>query len=419
MTKTFGIGLLAVAATSSMAIAGGGEGEKKSDNALFQSGPVSMKAGSGITFDAGDEFKLNLKNQLQIQWAYVSVDMGQNVNTFDVRRARTKLSGHVFNKNIQFLLKNDWADGPGPAISLKDAWVLWNFVNNEDGVIGARFGQGKSYFGLEATGTSAALDFIERNQSTQSFTDVRSRGVWVHGSHSENQFRWMAGAQNSEVAGDAAGILENGEESFNVDNEVNYVANLSFDPNGDFMGGKTNESFKQSDPDHTQELKGTIGAGVFIGNSRDVTNSFDVETVSWNFHTAWKTKGWFGLGEVFWRSDDPDVAGGVEEDSVGWAVGGSYTLPKSGDSELQWGFAVRVAMLNTDPSTGTTTAFMTGTPLGTSAGDVLELTAGVNAFYRGHNAKTQVNYVFQSIEPDAAVGDLDNHIIALQFTLVF
>lgn len=413
MTKNLGIGLVAVAATSSMAFAGGGEGEKKSDNALFQSGPVSMKAGSGITFDAGDEFKLNLVNRLQVQWTYRANDMSADVNTFLMRRARTKLTGHVFNKNIMFKLQNDWTDS---GASVKDAWVLWNFVNNEDGVIGVRFGQGKHYFGLESTGTSGGLDFVERNLATKAFADVRSTGAWVHGSHSENKIRWMAGVQNGDVAADAAGIAEVGEETLNVDNEISYVGNISFDPNGDFVGGKTNESFKQADPDHTQELKGTVGAGIFVGNGR--AGGSDVETVSWNVNTAWKTKGWFGLGEVFWRSDDPDVAGGQEEDSVGWALAGSYTLPKSGDSNLQWGFAARFAMVSNDTD-GAAINFLSGTPLGTGEGDVWELTGGINAFYHGHNAKTQINYTFQSIEPDAAVADLENHILEVQFTLVF
>lgn len=410
MTKLMVHSLLAIAVTASMALANGGEGEKKNEGGLYQGGGSwSFKPGSGITYDGGDTFKLTLKNQLQAQWAYTSnEDQGTadtNTNNFTVRRARTGLSGHVWSKDITFKLMLEAVDaGAAGDGAIKDGWVQWAFMNGDSGSLALRAGQGKSGFGLEATGTSGGLDFVERSMATRTMADVRSRGAWLHGSHSENKFRWNFGAQNGDVSAGAGGVTDVGEEANNSDNEVTYVANVSFDPMGDFVGG-TNEHYKQGDLEGSENLKGTIGAGVMIGNGR--AGGADVESTNININTAWKTKGLAVQGEVFIRTDDPAV--GTEEDTTGWYAQGTYTLPKSGNSDLQWGFGVRVAMVETDN---------TAPALGGAAGDVTEITGGINAFYHGHACKTQLNYTNQDVSMTGG-GSQNNHVIAIQMTLIF
>lgn len=422
MTKSMVTSLLTMAVSATVALANGGGGEEKkttNETGLYQgAGTWSFKPGSGITYDGGDTFKLTMVGQLQSQWAFGANDNAPDTNSFTVRRARIAFSGHVWSKDIMFMLRLDAVDsgaGNGP---IKDGWIHWNFMSSDDGTIGVRTGQGKPFFGLESTGSSSGLDFVERSMTTKAFSDMRSRGAWLHGSHAQNKFRWNFGAQNGDVAGGSGGIAERGEETANVDNELNWVGNVSFDPLGDFMGGKTNESYKQADLEGLQDLKGTIGAGVLIGNHRDPANTVDIETTSININTAWKVQGFAAQGEVFLRTDDP--TGGTEEDSEGWYVQGSYTLPKAANSDMQWGFAGRIAMIDSDNTTAFLSTSSTGpwAMLGGAPGDILEITGGLNAFYHGHACKTQINYTFQDVNPDSGTSST-NHIIAIQITLLF
>jgi phosphate-selective porin O/P len=428
MTKSTA-SLLALAVTTSLALANGGEGDKKGEKSNpYQSGTASWKPGAGITLADTDEFGLKLSGQLQFQYNYVGgdtpavatfssgllsgTDGGGPVGafqTFSVRRARVDFSGNVWNRDINYKLKIETTEG----ISVKDAWAEWTFVKSDDNKVGLRVGQGKTGYGLESTGSSKYLYFVERASATRVFSDVRARGAWATGSHSENKIRWFAGIQNSEVAGGAFGVAEVGEEAPNIDNELNYVASVSFDPMGDMMGGKTNESFSQGAFGEEKDAKGTVGAGISFGNNRDPGNTTDIESTSFNVNTAWVFPGGISAqGEFFFRSDDPD--GGTSEDSTGFYAQAGYTLPKSGDSALQWGFGLRYGMINTD----NTSSFLGIPGLAGTPGDVSELTVGVDAFYHGHALKTQLDYTLQEVNPDVGA-DATNHIFRVQFTLLF
>ena len=419
MTKSIG-SLLAFAVTTSIALAnGGGDDDKKNP---YQGGS-SWKPGAGITLADSEEFKLTLSGYLQVQWQFQALDNLPDTNNFVVRRARTTFAGHVFNKDLMYRLTLDATDsgaGNGP---IKDGWAQWTFSKGENGNFGVRVGQSKTYFGLESTGTSSGLYFVERSAATRTFADSRTRGAWIFGSHSENKIRWNAGAQNTDVANGARGILENGEETNNADNELNFVANVSFDPMGDITGGKTNESIKQGDLGDIKDTMGTIGGGIEVGNNRNLGNTQDVDALAININTAWMLgQGITVQGEVFLRSDDPQNAGATE-DSTGWYVQGTYTLPKNGNSEIQWGFGLRVNSVNTD----NTNAFVNTIGAGGQAfggllagqpGDVTEVTGVVDAFYHGHAAKTQFEYTWQDTNPDTGTSST-NHIIRIMFQVMF
>lgn len=407
MTKSIA-SVLALAVSTSIASAhgGGGEGERKANP--YQSGSVSWRPGSGITLADSDEFKLSLKGRIQVQYQYFANDSLADVNTFLVRRARINLDGHVFTKDLLFKLQLDTTDS-GANATTKDAWAQWNFSKTDDSYLGLRVGQSKVYYGLESTGTSGALFFVERSASTRTFSDIRSQGAWVHGAHSENMIRWTVGAQNGEVANGAA---VRGEELPNDDNELNFVGSVSIDPLGDIMRGRTNESYTQGDLAHDiQELRGTIGAGVAIGNQ---STGVDVETTSINVNTAWYFGGGLAAqGEVYIRSDEPE--GGTDEDSTGFYVAGMYTLPKSADSDIQWGLGVRFDRIDLDD----TSAFISRTPLGTGGGDVTEVSVAANAFYQGHLAKTQFEYTWQDVNFTGGAASDTNHLLRIMFTLAF
>ncbi|MCA8963391.1 MAG: hypothetical protein H6838_03850 [Planctomycetes bacterium] len=404
MTKSIALGLLTLAVSTSLTLA--------QDKPM---GGWSAKPGSGLKYDGGDAFGLSFSNQLQIHWTYAALDAGvEDVNNFTIRRARTTLSGHVFNKNIEYKLQVD-ANDTGAGI--KEGHVQWNFMNSDSGTIGLRFGQGKTLFGLEGTGTSKGLFFVERSSAARGFSDAYSRGVWLNGRYAESKLRWVLGAMNGN-AGSAsnAAAAGRGEEVNNDDNELSYVATVNFDPMGDYFGGKqTTESKSQGDfRTDDKKLVGTIGAGIAMGNGKGTaTGGADLESTTYTLNTAWSVNNLQFLGEYFMRSDE--VTGAPKEEPTGYAVSAMYVMPKSGDSDMQWGFGLRYNGVATDD----TVTYFTGLQgIGAAPGDASEITAVVNAFYHGHACKTQLEYTWQDVQPDAG-GDTTNHIFRVAFQLLF
>lgn len=373
---------------------------------------IRFKPGSGITFDGGDEFRLTLLTYVQLQYSDTWGEDVEDVQNFRVRRARPSFTGHAFRKEIQYTLRLDLVDadklvGSGADQYLetnsvvKDAWVQWDFDRREDHRIGVRMGQSKTFHGLEATETDAALFFVDRTVTTTTFSDARSRGIWFHGNHADT-LRWTMGAQNGDVAAsNPAAILDAGEEADNADNELTYVASLNLDPLGDYVGkGATYESFREGDLGHTPDLRGTLGTGFMWGNGRLRADPEgpDIESSSWNLNTSWKLQGFWTQAERFVRADDDE---GGNRNGTGSYVAIGYVLPKAADSNLQWGIGGRIA--DVDQEDGP---------------DTRDHSLALSAFYRGHALKTQLEYVRRDYEA-AAGRDDDSHILRVQFQVMF
>lgn len=386
--------------------------------------------GKGLSYDGGDAFGIKIANQLQTHYTFTANDsnlgpvFGTDTSSFNVRRARTSLSGHVHKKSIMFKLMLDGVDaGAGGDGNVKDGHVTWNFVEGDSGEIGLRMGQAKTQFGLEGTGTSKGLFFVERSTSARDFSDTRSTGAWLLGTHLDNKLRWSAGAMNgATAAGLGAGYIDVGEEAGNSDNELSYVFTGQFDPLGDAHGGKERESWRQGDfRTEDRGLKGTVGVGIGLENGRSTATGTDVEGFALNLNTAWSIEGWQFMGEYFMRTDDQQGVAD-EEEPKGWAVSGTWVMPKSGDSAIQWGFGARVNMAENDNGSNATVNFLTGIgPAGLGAapgGELTEVSLVANAFYHGHACKTQIEYTLQQLEATGAP-DSDNHIVRIAFQLLF
>jgi phosphate-selective porin len=408
--------LLTFAVTTSLALANGGEGDKKNP---FQGGS-NWKPGQGLQLAQGEDYSLNLSGQIQAGWAFGNNENAADTNSFEIPRARLAFTGHAVSKDLTYRLMLDGTDTTDGA--LKDGWAQWAFSKNEGSNLSLRMGQGLSGYGLESTGSETGLFFVERSTASRTFGQDRTRdqGAWVHGSHSENSIRWVIGAQNDDVANGSGFSAEGGA---NDDNELNYIGALSFDPMGDTTGGKGNESIMQGDLDGAKDVKGTIGLGYQLGNNRRQlvgggNPTVDVESNQLNLNTAWMLgNGLTVQGEYFMRTDD--VATDAEYDTDGYYVMGTYTLPKSGDSAIQWGFGARINMIDTDGGGTVPGLSASGTNL-LGAGDVQEISLVANAFYHGHAAKTQIELTQQEASPDTATNtDSTNYIIRVQFQILF
>ena len=416
MTKSIPYGLLAFAVSSSLLVA---QGDKAA------TGGWSAKPGSGLTYDGGDAFGLKWSNRLQVHWTFSNNENAADGNTFNIRRARTGMSGHVFSRNITYNFVLDGADaGAAGDGAVKYAWAQWNFSKNDDGEIGLRAGQTKSPFGLEAQGTSGGLWFVERSSAARAFSDGFSRGAWIHGRAmgKDRPVRFVVGAQNTDPAGGlGAGYTDRGEETANSDNELTYVFGANIDPVGDFHDGKQTIDRRQGDwRTDNRDLRGTIGVGVVLGNGKDTGTGNDVETTSINLNTSWTVDKVAIMGEYFMRTDDLQGGATDEEEPSGFAVSLGYLLDKNGDSAIQWGFGIRYSMIETDEGTAASgISYLTGGQgIGGTLGDVSEISVVANAFYHGHACKTQLEWTLQDVNPDGGGGQTNN-ILRVAFQLEF
>lgn len=413
MNNTLGYGLAVFFATSSIAFAGGGggEGEKNADRlSSLATEPVSLRdvtvkaaAGEGITISSGDDFSLNFSNGVQFNWMYSSFDAPgvANTNSFGVKRARTWLSGNVWNKDITYYVELRWESAP----ALLEGWANWNFWHgdNED-TIGVRAGIQRLHGREFSTLLWRDLEHTNRSLASSTFTGNRVNGAMLHGQHLEGgKLHWGAGIGNNDVALASAANEATGGGP-NPDNELSFFFNAAFDPWG-------NMDDYQGDLDG-DEWRGSIGASLMVGNNRVAPTAPDVESTDININIAAKGNGFYGLGEVFIRSDDVD--GGMSADSTGWAIGGSYTLPPAEGGDSQWSFAVRYSMIDLDDAP----ILLVGTPLGGTAGDIGEIEGTVSNYYHRHKLKTQVNYKHQTVSPTGG-SDVDNDFIEIQFQWIF
>lgn len=428
----FTMGIAAALATTSLAFAaGGGEGDKKkaangptkktnsSKLERMAGTPLPMAdakvtagAGEGFQITVGDDFSINVKNRVHAQWTFINSDAAADVNTFNVRRARTMLHGNVWDQDKTFFVQLDWNPGQGGRrmtnATILDGWFNWDFWSNENGdSIGVRLGAQKATFGREWTAMSNGFDHSDRSLASLTFSGNRVVGARVHGSMVENKLHWGVMAANGDTAR-ASSVLEAGDNAANPDNELSFYGDVRFDPFGD-MG---DWDYVAADLEQTEELLASFGAAVQVGNHRNAGT--DIETTGINLNAAMKVKGFAAQGEYFMRSDDPDVGGAQELDSSGFYVGGSYTLPAAEENGSQWSFAVRYGMVTNDDANG----FINIGTLGNAAGDVSDIEGSVTNYYHKTGLRTTVTYRHREVEPDGG-GSVDADQIDLLFMFDF
>ncbi len=360
-----------------------------------------------MQYAGGDSFSLGLLNQLQVTYTYLADESAVDSSNFQILRARSTLSGNAISRHLRYFAQFEHVDrssydlvnnGPNYSLqgqangNLKEGHATWNFVHGDDATVGLRVGQGKTLFGLEGTGTVLGLAFVYRSTAAREFSDKYNRGAWLNGKHLDSTLRWTLAAMNSPTLG---------EEADNDDDELGYVANVQFDPLGDFFGGKqTAEPWRQGDfRTGERPLVGTVGVGVALDNT--TVASVERETQLLTVNTAWNWQGLQLLGEWFDRSIDP--AAGADLDSDGFAVAATYVLQPAAEAALRWGFGARYSTVDLSDAGGV---------------EQTDVSLVANAFYHAHAAKTQLELTQRSYDGTGSSDDTD-YVITLAFQLLF
>jgi len=107
--------------------------------------------------------------------SYGGVTVGEHESSFDLRRARLELGGHVSSKILGYHLELNFGDeDPGPLLAAYGSMSFFPPLN-------LRFGKQKIPMGRQFMIHSAYQHFIDRSSVTQAFVPGWDTGLVIHG----------------------------------------------------------------------------------------------------------------------------------------------------------------------------------------------------------------------------------------------
>jgi hypothetical protein len=350
---------------------------------------VSGSPGKGLNVDAGDSFGMNLRSRIQVRYqlevpredASGERTLEQTVN---IGTARVWLSGHVFERELTYMLQLALADRDfrdGARSPIYDAFLDWKAHRD----LGLRLGQYFVPFDRLRTVREWALQMGDRPRAVWELTLDRDVGATLYsdnflGDDSPLAYRISA-------FGGGGTNLSEGKEPGTL-----LVGRLALRPLGPIDDDQEGDLKRRTLPGlalgagvannwNTNRLRSTTGPR-FTGGTTDY------------FHAAADVVfKWMGLavqGEYLWKEASRDAITSVDDAGLpvteftrsgrGWVVQASYTFDPP--------FEVVGRLSRIYASRGTDPAFVTEV---NERGQ--EVAAGVNYYFNGHFFKLQADCV--------------------------
>ncbi len=318
---------------------------------------------------ADEKFKLVIGGYIQGLFEGRLVEAGSDTDTFRVRRARPKLSGHIFSKKIQYVFEYDISSNKLLEGSIQ-------FACSDE--LKYKIGQYYVPFSLENVTSSSNLQFVDRSiiQGYFGLPDERETGTGINGAILDHALEYDIGIFNGE-----------GLNTLNLNNEMRYAARLVFS----VMGKHKNES---SDIGISEKPQISIAAGGMFNDTMDpatipaggtlanatsekkiysVTPELNAKYRGLGFHTAY-----------FYQKSNPDV----------------------GASVTDHGFLAQLGFLVTPKIE---VAGRWATIMKDVGNDQAEYTGGINYYlHEDHRAKFQVD--FSALTEDNAIAAGNNRM---------
>ena len=325
--------------------------------------PVKITWKDGKTTLETDKVLLNVGNRMQFRWTEELPDdavqlagtdaKGDPRGSFRIRRARLKLDGWFYRKDLQYELQIDWAAGSNV---IQDLNINWDLSKKKRFMLKA--GQFKVPFGRQEITSSGNQLFVDRSIVSTEFARGRDQGVQLWGELGGAKLEWRAGIFNG-----------NGRTTAANDNaEYQYDARVMWQPWGPV--GYTENDFESKD-------KPLLGIAVNVerndarvpATAPTAPATFDRATLGADVLFKWRRLSL--MGEYFDRDVTP--AGAAKFASNGFHAQAGYMF----DAGRHWGIGLRYAAWDPD---------------GRVAGDDrTEIGAVLNYFYNKDNLKVQAD----------------------------
>jgi phosphate-selective porin OprO and OprP len=360
---------------------------------------ISGAAGKGVTFDAGDDFALNIRSRFQIRYQLDSSKSGDAPRVFEqtasIGTARLWLSGHALKPELEYMVQlavagRDYRDG---AISpIFDAYL--DYHTHRD--FNLKVGQFFVPFDRLRTVREFALQLADRPRPVGELTLDRDVGLTFYSDHfldDASPFAWRLG-----LFGGGGTNLSTGKRPGTL-----LVGRVELRPLGDIDDDVEGDQQRRAKPGLA------LGAGIAqnwnTNRLRSTTGrTYTGGTVDY-FHAAldlvFKWSGFALQAEHLWKdgyidriySTGADDAQVVEQtrSGRGWILQGSYTFDPPVEIVARW--SKMYAHSGTDP------AFVREVNnLGQEVG------GGVNYYFNGHRFKLQLDWLARL----SSKGELDN-----------
>jgi hypothetical protein len=358
-----------------------------------ESGKPTLRREAGkTTFEFADG-SLTISNRMQFRWTQEMPEQtlgggggGGLVPTappigdrgsFRIRRAKTELTGWLWDKTLTYELQLSWA-GPEPGAStqtpLEDLILAWDV--SKKGTFVVTIGQFKVPFGRQEHTTSSKLQFVDRDILSGEFTRGRDVGIELSGLLG-GKLEYKAGMFN----GNPASRIVNENDKYQFDARLTYM------PFGEFR-------YSESDFETKDKPLLAIAAQLEHNNQHGSTNADDFLTTIVGGDVAFKFKGFSAFAEYFSRNREPESSPSF--DSPGFHAQAGYFIVRD-----KWEIAARYAWY--DPSD-----LVPDT-------DRTEIGGAMSYFVKKHLLKIQSD--FRSIKDDAR--DTTDKELRVQTAVVF
>jgi hypothetical protein len=209
----------------------------------IQRGGGEQPAAAGTLGDAGlkftsEGFELVMTSRVQFRLTYQN-EVGNGAHgangadfiNFRVRRAKTKFSGFIFDKQFKYRLLLNWTSN-----LVENAVFTWA----PSDAINVNGGQDKLNWNWEEYCSSASMLFAERSYTNEVFNEDYAKGVWINGKFGDQTpfLMYWFGVYNGVLKGNndfrnADGGLTTEVFSQTVDNEMMVNLRLETHPMGE------------------------------------------------------------------------------------------------------------------------------------------------------------------------------------------
>jgi hypothetical protein len=153
---------------------GGAEGS--ADTTLGKKGLVFTTDGFELRVTTRVQFRLTYQNEVANGENGTN---GRDFINFRIRRAKTKFSGYIFQKEFQYELLLGWTNGVN---IIEEAWFRWAVMQ----YININAGQQKLDFNWEEKASSGAQQFVDRSYTNAVFHEGYAKGLWIDGQVGED-----------------------------------------------------------------------------------------------------------------------------------------------------------------------------------------------------------------------------------------
>lgn len=372
------------------------------------------KYDKGLSFQAGDKFKMKFRIRGQFRLTVDDPDGGLTSTNFSVARLRLKWNGYAFKPWFLYTVQVNIPDD----LDLRDMYFTAAYDNN----IMPRVGQWKVPFGRQELTSSSALQFINRSIVNDEFGYGRDRGVALMGGLGPKyNFSYSGGVFNGD-----------GRNGTSLDSNMLYAGRIQLGVGGEGDKFKANSSYATGEaygitPNFAKSPTFVAGAAIGAipglncdrkspdGDQCDRYDELglvqaDLTTITGDL--SFKMPIFNVQGSYYGRWISPDEQGITQDTAFdqGFNVqGGVFLMPKTVE------FAGRYSYIDYDDSAG-----VLPPDVGSVRSSAWTLSPALNYYISHDNRwKVQLEYLFTRNEFTQGASDEDDNRLSLQLQAYF